>query len=165
MSDPQRHSPSPLPESTRLRLETQLDSLERILRGAAYEALDRRPTNGKWSAREHLAHLGRYHEVFLERLDRMLAEDAPRLPRYRTEDDPGAAPWFRLPSAQIVERMRELRARLLARVANLDPGQCRRIGVHPAFGEMSVALWIEFFLVHEGHHLYAVFQRAHDRAP
>jgi uncharacterized damage-inducible protein DinB len=164
MSDPKRNPPPPLPASTLLRLKTQLDSLERILQDASADALDRRPPDGKWSAREHVAHLGRYHEVFLERLDRMLGEDAPRLGRYRAEDDPGAEPWFRLPAPEALDRMRALRARLIERVAALGPEQLRRTGVHPAFGEMSVALWIEFFLAHEGHHFYAAFQRVRERA-
>ena len=163
MSEPKTKSP-PLSTSTRLRLETQLDSLEAIVRGASQRMLDQRPADGKWSAREHLAHLGRYHEVFLERLDRMLAEDAPQLGRYRSEEDPDAARWFRLPAPMILDRMRELRAELIERVAKLGPEDWRRTGVHPVFGEMSVLLWLEFFLAHEGHHFYAVFQRARERA-
>jgi hypothetical protein len=33
-----------------------------------------------------------------------------------------------------------------------------RTGVHPKFGAMSLSLWLEFFLVHEAHHLYVVLQ-------
>lgn len=164
MSEPDRNSPAALPDGTLVRLQTQLDSLNAILAGATEAELARRPANGKWSAREHLAHLGRYHEVFLERLDRMLAEDSPQLGRYRTEDDPGAEAWFAMSAAQVVERMSKLRAELVERVAKLGPGELRRIGVHPAFGEMSLTLWVEFFLVHEGHHLYAILKLARGEA-
>ena len=91
MSEPRRNSGTALAEGTLVRLRTQLDSLDAILTGATDEGLARRPADGKWSAHEHLAHLGRYHEVFFDRLDRILAEDRPQLGRYRTEDDPGAA--------------------------------------------------------------------------
>jgi hypothetical protein len=33
------------------------------------------------------------------------------------------------------------------------------VGIHPLFGEMSLALWVEFFLLHEAHHLYIVMTR------
>lgn len=158
-----RQNPA-LPESALLRLETQLDALDAILAGASEERLARRPANGKWSAREQLAHLGRYHEVFLERIDRILAEDSPQLGRYRTEDDPGAAPWFALSVAEIFGRMRERRARLVERVTKLGPAELRRVGFHPAFGEMSLALWIEFFLAHEGHHLYTILKLARGKS-
>ncbi len=160
MSEPGHNSPPALPDGTLVRLRTQLDSLDAILTGATEAELALRPANGKWSAREHLAHLGRYHELFLERIDRILAGNRPQLGRYRTEDDPGAAPWFSLPAAQVIERMRNLRAQLVERATTLSPDQLRRTGVHPAFGEMSLALWIEFFLVHEGHHLYSILKLA-----
>jgi hypothetical protein len=116
--------------------------------------------DGKWSASEHLAHLGRYHEVFLGRLERILAEATPQLGRYRSEDDPGAEAWFAMPAVEVVERMSKLRGQLIERVAKLGPDDLRRSGVHPAFGEMPLTLWIEFFLVHEGHHLYAILKLA-----
>ena len=47
-----------------------------------------KPVSGKWSAHEQLAHLARYHQVFLQRIDRILSEQAPEFPRYRAEYDP-----------------------------------------------------------------------------
>jgi uncharacterized damage-inducible protein DinB len=164
MTSSRQIPPPALPESTLLRLETQLDALDAILAGASETKLARRPANGKWSAREQLAHLGRYHEVFLERLDRILTEESPQLGRYRTEDDPGAAPWFDLPAAQVIEQMHKLRTRLVERVTKLSPQELRRIGIHPAFGEMPIALWLEFFLVHEGHHLYTILKLAREKS-
>lgn len=152
-----------MPDGTLVRLRAQLNSLETILAGATEAKLARRPDNGKWSAREHLAHLGRYHEVFLGRLERILTEESPQLGRYRTEDDPGAAKWFGLPTTQVLERMSKLRAQLIERIAELTADDLRRKGVHPAFGEMSLTLWVEFFLVHEGHHLYAILKLARER--
>ena len=34
-----------------------------------------------------------------------------------------------------------------------------RVGVHPVFGLMTIPLWLEFFLLHEAHHLYVVLHR------
>jgi hypothetical protein len=156
--------PCRLPEGTLLRLKTQLHSLDAILADAGDDAIGRRPPEGRWSAHEHLAHLGRYHEVFLDRLERILTEDRPHLGRYRSEEDSGAGRWFALPAAEVLDRMRDLRGLLVDRVAKLAPEQWERIGVHPSFGEMPLALWIEFFLVHEGHHLYAILQRVRQGA-
>jgi len=46
-----------------------------------------RPASGEWAARENLAHLARYHEVFINRIRGILTEDAPHLGRYRAEED------------------------------------------------------------------------------
>ncbi len=93
------------------RCETQLqDFLAEALRGESLDSIANQTVAGKWSAHENLAHLARYHQVFLQRIEKLSEEDF------------------------------------------------ERTGVHPKFGEMSLALWLEFFLVHEAHHLYVVLQ-------
>jgi uncharacterized damage-inducible protein DinB len=142
------------------RLATQLSALPRFLRGAAPESLDRRPASGQWSARENLAHLARHHAVFLERVRRILAEQEPALPRYRAEDDPEWPEWAALPSTEIAARLEALRAELVGLVEPLDDEALARCGIHPAFGPLTLAEWIEFFLLHEAHHLYVAMTRA-----
>lgn len=146
--------------STRLqRCETQLqDFLAITLSGVSIETLNTNAVSGKWSAHEQLAHLARYHQVFLERIDRMLTEQAPSFPRYRAEDDPEWPKWTSLPTPQLLVRISSMRAKLMARLRSLNEEDFERTGVHPKFGAMSLSLWLEFFLVHEAHHLYVVLQ-------
>jgi len=153
-----------LPETTAVRLRTQLDVLPLILAGAAGDggldaaAAERRPAPGKWSAREQLAHLARHHEVTGERLRRILAEPEPEFPRYRAEDDPEWPRWTALPLGTITARLAVLRAELVAAVAAIPPHDLARRGVHPVLGAMPIPLWLEFFLLHEAHHLFATMQ-------
>ncbi len=149
-----------LNESTSVRLATQLEPLTALFRGAIPEALQRQPPSGKWSAHENLAHLARYHEVFLERLRRILSEDRPNLGRYRAEDDPEAAKWMALPTDEVLNRLKSLRGKLIGTVENLSPEELRRTGTHPVLGEMAIPTWIEFFLLHEAHHLYVALMRS-----
>jgi uncharacterized damage-inducible protein DinB len=148
-----------IPPSLVARLETQLDALDAVLAGATAEALEARPRADEWSARENLAHLARHAHVFLERLRRIVDEDRPRLGRYRAEEDPEWPAWQRLPLTDVVSRLRDVRRRLLAWVRDLTPEAAARIGLHPTFGEMAIARWLEFFLVHEAHHLYVAMVR------
>jgi uncharacterized damage-inducible protein DinB len=141
------------------RCETQLqDFLSEALRGVSPESLSRRVNPDKWSARENLAHLARYHQVFLERIDRMLTEPNPRFGRYRAEEDPEWAKWQVMPAPQVLANLSALRTKLMARLRSLNEEDFARTGTHPKFGEMSLTLWLEFFLVHEGHHLLTVLQ-------
>jgi hypothetical protein len=143
-----------------LRCESQLrDFLEEVLRGVPPDSLSKPMVPGKWSARENLAHIGRYHEVFLERLDQMLHAKSPAFSGYRAEDDPGWEPWRKLPPKEVLAKVSSLREQLLAKLVTLRADDFSRTGVHPKFGEMTVSLWLEFFLVHEGHHLYLVLQQ------
>jgi uncharacterized damage-inducible protein DinB len=138
----------------------QSDLLLRIVEGVPREALDRPRADGSWTAREHFAHLARYHEVFLERVERMRTEDRPRFTRYRAEDDPEFAAWRPLPVDELIARLLPLRRRVIDSIASLGDAGLARTGVHSAFGEMPVSMWLEFFLAHEGHHIYEIFKRA-----
>ena len=138
------------------RLSGQLDGFLALVGDLEPETLERRPDPGKWSAHENLAHLARVHQVMLARLERILREDQPHLERYRAEDDPQWPAWVRVPPRENLSRLKGLRSDLVAAIRSLSAAELARTGVHPAFGEMSVPAWLEFFLLHEAHHLYLV---------
>lgn len=143
------------------RCEGQLrDFLEVTLRGVPVEKILEPPASGKWSAHENLAHLGRYHEIFLERMERILKEANPVFDRYRAEADPQWEAWRALSYKEVVGKLAWLREMLMARLKSLSTDDYARTATHTRFGEMTLALWLEFFLVHEAHHLYVVLQRA-----
>jgi hypothetical protein len=148
-----------LSKSTLLRLETQIEILPMLVSGATPEALRSRTVSGKWSAHENLAHLARHHAVLLERLTLILSENAPKLNRYRAEDDLQWPDWSRLPTEEVISRLRSLRLELIRLIKGLSETEASRIGIHPLFGEMDIARWLEFFLLHEAHHLYLVMVR------
>jgi len=150
----------PLSPSSAARLSTQLQCLPALLDGAAPGALERRTRSGKWSVQENLAHLARHHAVVLERVRRTLAEDRPQLPRYAAEADAEWPAWAALSLGEVRARLTDLRAELVGLVAGLTDAQLARTAVHPTLGEMTLALWLEFFLLHEAHHLYIVMKRA-----
>ncbi len=148
-----------LPETTAVRFRAQLESLETLLDGTQPGGLDRKPIPGKWSGRENLAHLARYQDMFLGRIERILTEDRPTLPRYKAEDDPDWPTWVEMPIADVLASMRALRRELIERIEKLSDKDLLRTAVHPRFGEMNLIQWLEFFLLHEAHHLYIVMQR------
>jgi uncharacterized damage-inducible protein DinB len=145
--------------SIRARLETQLDALPPILAGSTAETLAMRPASGAWSANEHLAHLARHHAVFFDRLRLVVAEDEPQFARYRAEEDPEWRAWSVLSTADALARVTDLRARIIEWVAALSDADADRCGVHPLFGTQSIGDMLDFFLLHEGHHLYVMMTR------
>ena len=141
------------------RLTHQLSSFRAWVADADPRDLEWTPPSGKWSARLNLAHVGRHHEVTLDRVTRVLREDAPVFPRY---DEAGAPEWERwttLTVPQVWTALDERRSALVSAVGPLRPEQLARAGVHAKFGPMDVPRWLEFFLVHEAHHLYVALQR------
>ena len=154
-----------LPETTAVRLRTQLDALPLLVAGTGEAALEWRPAPEKWSPREHLAHVARHQQVTLERLRRILAEPEPRFPRYRAEEDPEWPRWSALPLAAVRDQLTAGRAALVAAVAAIPPADLSRRGVHPELGALSILLWLEFYLLHEAHHLLAVLKLARMAPP
>jgi uncharacterized damage-inducible protein DinB len=148
-----------IPTSTRTRLERQLDALPVIFDAANAGFADIPPDDGGWSASENVAHLARHAHVFLGRLDRLLREERPRLGSYRPEEDPEWPSWRSLSLDEALRRVRDARARLIVWVDGLSEGQAHRVGIHPVLGEMDVGRWVEFFLLHEAHHLYFAMRR------
>jgi uncharacterized damage-inducible protein DinB len=148
-----------LSPSTLVRLETQLDVIPLLLTGATPEGVLARPASGQWSAHENLAHLARHHAVFLERLRRILGESAPPLGQYRAEEDAAWPEWSCLSTEEVLNRLQALRADIIRVCKGLSQADASRVGVHPLFGDMSLARWVEFFLLHEAHHLYVVMIR------
>jgi hypothetical protein len=148
-----------LGKSTLLRLETQLDVVPMLLSAATPDAITARRASGEWSAHENLAHLARHHAVFLDRLNRILVENAPELDRYRAEEDSAWSEWCSLSTEGVLSRLKALRVEIIRLIKGLSEVQASRVGIHPLFGEMGVGLWVEFFLLHEAHHLYKVMIR------
>lgn len=146
--------------TTLSRLKTQLDCLPEIIGEANPEELRLRPPSGKWSAHENLAHLLRHHEIMIERIRKILSDDVTQLSRYSAEDDPEWPRYSALSTTEVVEQLRANRKRLVEMVEKLTPEQMRRVGVHARMGKMALSAWLEFFLLHEGHHLYIAFLRA-----
>ena len=151
-----------LPDFTSQRLKNQLDSLPTILAGIAFDALERKPAPGKWSARENLAHLARYQDVFLSRLSVIENESRPTLRRYRAEEDPEWPSWVNRSATEMMETLHAQRQILLQRVEAMKDQDLARTALHPRFGEMTLLVWLEFFLLHEAHHLLAVLQRSRE---
>lgn len=150
-----------LSPTLRERLRTQLEAIVSILGAASPEVVSLRSAEGKWSAHENLAHLARHHEVMLERLRVILNEDRPRLARYRAEDDPEWPRWRALPLDEVLSLIKAQRAEIVRLVDGLDEDDLARVGVHSALGPLTIPEWLEFFLLHEGHHLYQVMLRVH----
>ncbi len=145
---------------------SQIQRCENQFKGFFTEALSgavgdftRRAIPDKWSAHENLAHLARYHEIFLQRMDRILNEDHPLFSRYRAEEDPEWELWRQKSYRGLLDRLAGLREQLVLKLKSLSDQDFQRLGVHPKFGELELSQWLEFFLVHEGHHLYLIFQQ------
>jgi len=138
-------------------LTNQLAFLLRQVENVDKSFLKKHPIPEKWSIKEHLAHLGRYQEIFLVRLTVILNGKTPYLERYKAENDPIFYDWCALTTTKIIQKTAKQRLEIIQLISHLTNKQIQQIGVHPKLGRMNVEDWTSFFILHEAHHIYAIF--------
>jgi uncharacterized damage-inducible protein DinB len=139
-------------------LEAQTRVLENMVAHTDAARFPDHPFAGKWSALEQLAHLTRYHDVFLERLEGMIRSPGTPLSRYNADTDPEWASWQAMTLEAVWAAFQERRTRLRQRLEVTSEPEFKVTGVHPLIGAVTVHDLLEMFLLHEGHHLYSIFQ-------
>lgn len=149
----------PIQPNLLLRFDLQSGSLGNLLEGVSEDVLVNRSKPDKWSALENLAHLTRYHQIFLERLEQMLASPGQPFGRYKAEDDLEWGFWQSLGAEELVNKYYDSRREVRLRLEKLSDQHLHHTGIHPAFGVLDVPTMLEMFLLHEAHHFYVMFQR------
>lgn len=149
-----------LSSSISTRLQYQHKCLVDIIDGLSDEQIRRQVVSGKWSIFENIVHLQTYQHVFISRVRQMLETDNPSFPRYTAEADPEFLENCGKSTREIMQDMITVRKQMAAEVPALPPGDFEKTAVHPAFGNMTLTEWLNFFLLHEAHHLFAIFKLA-----
>lgn len=144
------------------RLKSQHESIPALLSRVDADRLLLRPLPGKWNIKDNLAHLARYQPVFDDRLDQILKVNSPVFGRYKAEDDPEFETWRSLNVEKLIENLRKDRKKLIERIIAFDDKELTRTGIHPKYGRMAITQWVEFFLLHESHHIFTMFRIAND---
>jgi uncharacterized damage-inducible protein DinB len=142
------------------RLQYQHKSLVDIIDGLTDEMIRRQQIPGKWSIFENIVHLQTYQHVFCDRVKKMLGENNPSFPRYTADADPQFLDNCGKTTREIMGDMITTRKEMSTGRLSLKETDLDRTGTHPVFGSMTIAQWINFFLLHEAHHLFIIFKLA-----
>ena len=116
---------------------------------------------GKWSIHEHIAHLAKYQPVFIDRIRKILLMDNPEFESYNAEEDDGFEIYCAFTTYELLKKISTDREVIYNLVTKLSPEKLDRAGSHPKYGKLNILDWTEFFLLHEAHHLFAIFQLTH----
>lgn len=142
------------------RLQYQHKSLVDLIDGLTDEQVRRQVITGKWSIFENIVHLQTYQHVFQQRVKQMLVEENPVFDRYTAEADPLFLENCSKMIREIMQDMLTTRKVIASEMTALKELVLIKTGTHPAFGKMNVNQWTNFFLLHEAHHLFAIFKLA-----
>lgn len=149
-----------IPSSISTRLQYQHKSLIELIDGLSDEQIRRSVHPGKWSIFENIVHLETYQHIFIHRVRQMLEGGNPGFERYTAEADPLFHEHCTKSSREIMQDLLSTRKELSAGMLSFTEADLARTGSHPVYGPMNILQWLNFFLLHEAHHLFTIFKLA-----
>ena len=145
-----------------MRLKHQHEAVSEIIEPVSKEHIRLNPKPGKWSIHDNITHLAKYQPLFVERINKILHHDKPVFERYTAENDPEFETWRQWETNELLKRLSADRKIVLNLITHLSNEELDRVGIHGKFGKLNIPGWTEFFLLHEAHHIYTIFQLAHE---
>jgi uncharacterized damage-inducible protein DinB len=144
--------------SVSTRLHYQHKSLLDIIDEFSDDEIRRSAISGKWSIFENIVHLQTYQHVFNDRIRQIISENNPQFPRYSAEADPLFIENCGKSTREVIQDLISVRKEMASALPALPSTDLAKTGTHPHFGNMHLLKWMNFFLLHEAHHLFAIFR-------
>jgi uncharacterized damage-inducible protein DinB len=148
----------PLSSSISTRLQYQHKSLLDIIDGLSDEQIRRTVIPGKWSIFENIVHLQTYQQLFITRIRQILEGDHPLFDRYTAEADPAFHDNCSKSTREVMQDLLSVRKEMAAEIVSFKDGDFTKTGRHPVYGELTLAQWLNAFLLHEAHHMFTIFK-------
>lgn len=149
-------------DSLRDRLRNQHEAITNMTEGLEEDRLSVHPEPSKWSIHDNITHLAKYQPAFLERVNAILHLKDPVFNAYRAEYDPDFEAWRSWNTRDLLGKLDSDRSEIYDLITGLNDGELSRIGIHKKRGRLTVVDWTEFFVLHEAHHIYTIFQLVHN---
>ena len=143
------------------RLKTQHLALLHIISGIGDDILMAEKIPGKWSIKDNISHLARYQYVFLDRVNQMIHSELLIFEPYKAENDPEFEVWREKDIKTLTNHLEAERKHIYETITEFSHTDLNKTGIHRKYGRMNIIQWTEFFLLHEAHHLFTIFQLAH----
>ncbi|MBS1576200.1 MAG: DinB family protein [Bacteroidetes bacterium] len=147
-----------LPSSITTRLQYQHKSLLDLIEGLTDEQVRQKIIAGKWSIFENIVHLQTYQHVFIYRVKEILKGVNPQFDRYSAENDPYFSINCNKSTREAMQDLLSQRKDMAMEINNISDEDLLKSGTHPVFGQMKLHQWLNFFLLHEAHHLFTIFK-------
>lgn len=149
-----------MPSSISTRLQYQHKSLIELIDGLSDDHIRRQIIPGKWSIFENIVHLETYQHTFIHRVRKMLEGENPAFEKYSAESDPLFHDHCTKSSREIMQELLAIRKEISSGMLSFNENDLAKTGTHPGYGTMNMIQWLNFFLLHEAHHLFTIFKLA-----
>ena len=149
-----------IPLSIITRLSHQHETIRDLPKEFTEEQIRRQLIPGKWSIFENIAHLQSYQHVFIGRTGEIVKGKNPSFAPYVAEADPLFLDCCERSLKDVINDLMETRSQIIKLISLLPPEDLIKKGRHPKYGNLGLLHWIDFFLLHEAHHLFTIFKLA-----
>jgi hypothetical protein len=134
-------------------------AMESLLWELDEASLERPPDDEEWSCEQVLAHMCAMERRYVERLERIVRMDEPRIDAF---DADSIGPCERVSVYEAIDDLTELRGRTVHLLWSLDDADWRRKGIHPYLGPLSIQDFAREMNEHDLSHLWQL-RRLSDR--
>jgi hypothetical protein len=101
-----------------------------------------------------------YQHAVIKRIQQILDGDNPTFDRYIAEADPLFHENCAKSTREVMQDLLHIRKEMSAGLLSFTETDLKKTGQHPVFGKMNLVQWLNFFLLHEAHHLFTIFKLA-----
>lgn len=150
----------PLSSAISTRLHYQHKVLVEVIDGLSDDQIRRQPIPGKWSIFENIVHLQSFQHKFIDMVKQMLQHKEPLFDLYTAEADPLFLDNCHKSTREVMQDLLTTRKEMTAEIISFKETDYEIKGTHKVYGKMNLHQWLNFFLLHEAHHLFTIFKLA-----
>lgn len=126
--------------------------------GALTDAqLSFKPAN-EWSVIENIGHLIDIDELYVGRVDRILAEERPEFPRFDPDPIVATKGYQQMNGHTLLQQFIATRQATIDGLSTIEPDELDRAGVHAVYGEMTLRRLVEQLANHDQKHLVQIHE-------
>jgi uncharacterized damage-inducible protein DinB len=140
------------------RLKYQHLVIHDLIKDLDDELINKHPAKDKWSIKDNIAHIAYYHLRFLSRMELIIKGKKKFFQKYHPDKDLDFIEWRKMSKEELLSKLEANRSKVIDYIQNLKEEDLEKTGTHQKFGEMNIVQFIEFFLLHEAHHIYTIFK-------
>lgn len=129
--------------------------LSRITDGLTDAQLRFKPAN-EWSVIENIGHLIDIDELYVGRVDRILAEERPEFPRFEPDPLVATKGYQQMDGHALLQQFIATRQATIDGLSTIEPDELDRAGMHAVYGEMTLRRLVDHLANHDQKHLVQI---------
>jgi len=131
--------------------------LKHVIAGLTDAQLQFKPAN-EWSIIENIGHLIDIDELYVGRVDRILAEERPEFPRFEPDPIVAAKGYQQMNGHALLAQFIATRQATIDGLSTIEPDELNRAGMHAVYGEMTLRRLVEQLANHDQKHLVQIHE-------